>query len=552
MGATLLKRIAGKVFHSTHTEITRSCFKGRGKELTDGLFVPGSRLLQSVRRVWGIKPKGLVVVYNIKHLPLTGIMVPIAWQLLQNGYGVCFAEADTIIPPKTGISAFDRLNGSVSKGGGKFENDAEPKRHQDWVVNWRERVVSCGGVNYFSYFHERIAQKLRRYSADIDGDPDARSLFNELLTMSDVTLTFCERLATAAKGKPTRIAIMDSHFAPWGIIREWCARVGMEKNIHAVALSAAYENYFSNLGTHVASSLSVENMTAQPNVRAPFLGGARRFEQYLVSHPETLSFDPEVLAWVAQNRSRSDPSSEMTKAIGSSISAAKSSGGKVFVALGKVTVDFAAPGDSGLAHSDFVHWINDLIEKVVGTKNLLLIKPHPHELRAEIVGSGVQMLRDLVPAKLPENVVFLPHDAYSTHEVAPLADAAFVWNGTASVEFPVLGVPVFQASKWGIMDYPINGPKLLTSEAYREVLSGGTIPTFDEETRKRAFAFIRFMQSDDVAIPYRYVRRAAVNQSVGKNVLYPEDIERLTRHGDPYVAKAASRFFEAIPEYGAA
>ena len=139
----------------------------------------------------------------------------------------------------------------------------------------------------------------------------------------------------------------------------------------------------------------------------------------------------------------------------SKVDGVHAAGGKVFVALGKVSVDFAAPGDRGSVHEDFVTWMNDLVDTVAETGNVLLIKPHPHELREEIVVDGVQLLRDLVRPSLPPNVLFLEHDDFNTHELASFVDTAFLWNGTAALEFSVLGVPVVAASIWAARDYAV-------------------------------------------------------------------------------------------------
>ena len=101
---------------------------------------------------------------------------------------------------------------------------------------------------------------------------------------------------------------------------------------------------------------------------------------------------------------------------------------------------------TGASSDDFLAWADHLIGSVAGTDNLLLVKPHPHELRREIVVEGAQLLRDLVAAELSDNVLFLEHDAFNTHELAEIVDTAFLWNGTASLELSVLGVPVVPAS----------------------------------------------------------------------------------------------------------
>ncbi|WP_152529522.1 hypothetical protein [Aliihoeflea sp. 2WW] len=506
------------------------------------LYIDGSDYLKRVPPPKIDEQKGFCIAFNVAHDILSGVSLPIGLALRQRGYHFGAAAFATWEAP-AGVPEFDAVCSMLANDGSGLVNDPFTGFYHVWHVDWSAGTVECEGINYFPYFHERVSQKARRYSANILDDPESSKLFQMLLLRADRALKFCKMLIPlASKGLPIRILCMDSHFAPWGIPREWCNVVGRDFDIHVVALSAGYENYYSNLSTREAATLAVEDLTAHPDVRTPLLGGAERFKQFTSNFPDVLDFaDEEVFSWITQNRSKTVPSD--FSEIKDRILSVRSRGGKVFVAFGKVSIDFAAPGDGGLAHGDFVEWINHLIDGISKTDNLLLIKPHPHELREEIVMGGVQLLRDLVPADLPGNAVFLPHDGLNTHELAEIVDAAFLWNGTASVEFPVLGVPVFQASVWGPRDYPVGLDILETREAYERVLSGQSSVGVSEETRRKAAAFLRFMKSEYVSMPYRYVRRAAINDYIGPPRFYEEDLDDLLTEGDPIMDEIISRIF---------
>jgi hypothetical protein len=494
----------------------------------------------------GVDVKGFVVVYNMHNQVLTGLMVPMAGLLMEKGYPVKMVIAGSVVTPRTGIGAFDRLEGCIAPGGSNFVGKPQELAH-DWTIDWAAGVVEADGINYYTYFQERLARWADAYRTESIENPDVAEKFDELLRRSDVALSLCESVRDLAveQGKPVRIAIQESHFAPRGIIREWCHQVGGKHGVHAVALSVGYENYYSNLTSLEATTLAVEDLTAQPTVRQPFLGSLHRLEAALAEDP-ALDADPDeqVLSWIVQDRSQVALSSPGRVDVVGRVERARAAGGKVFVALGKVTVDFAAPGDRGFAHADFVDWVNHLVQAVAGTENQLLIKPHPHELREEIVNEGVQPLRDLVVPDLPENVVFLDHDAFNTHELADIVDVAFLWNGTAILEFSVLGVPVVPASVWAERDYPIGFEVLGTREEYEQVLRGARVLSVSPGATRRAAAMLRLMRSEHVAIPYAYVRRATTNVDVRAPWLDVQMLQKLAETPDPYVERAASRFFE--------
>ncbi len=511
------------------------------------LHVAANDHVRDVPAPRGQQVNGFVLLYNPGPPVLTGLMVPMVRPLSEQGYAVAAVAAGTLTTARTGIRELDRLQGLIVPDGTSLVGRPHPGLLQEWEVDWAAGLVAADGINFFAYFQERLAQKARRYRADPSTDPKTAARFDVLLQQADVALTFCKRLPALAEATslPVRVAIMDSHFAPQGIIREWCDRVGRRYGIHAVALSVGYENYYSNLGSLEATTLAVEDLTAQPELRQPFLGGPHRMRAALAEDP-ALDGEPDeqVMSWVCQDRSKVTLSSEVRDDVTERARQVRSSGGSVFVALGKVSVDFAAPGDRGFAHEDFVDWVHHLIEGVTGSGNLLLVKPHPHELREEIVGTGVQLLRELVPATLPENVLFLEHHSFNTHELAELVDAAFLWNGTASVELAVLGVPAVPASIWGPRDYPIGLPVLHSREEYLDVLRGQRTLELDPGTRRRSAVLLRLMRSDHVAMPFGYLRRPATNQRIGSLALDTDQLAALRETPDPYVLRAASRFFE--------
>lgn len=495
------------------------------------------------------EPRGFALIYNVANPVLPGLMVPIASSLMKQGYAVGAAVQGTLAKRPVEIAEFDDLQGSVGSDGFSFRGAvAGPDAFlHDWKIAWSEKTVEAGGVNFFAPFHERVSQKARRYRTDDLDDPKDKATFDIILRQSDVALAFCEALLPLARrGLPIRIIAMDVHFAPWGVLREWCAKIGRDLDIHTVSCSASYQNYFSNLTTSISTNLSVEDLTAQPTLRAPFLGGRHRFQRFLKERPEAYAAaDDEVLSWIRQDRSKTQDAGGVSRQSAlDRIEQAKTGGRPVFMLAGKVSIDFAAPGDRGHVFATYTDWLTGVMRIVSGTGALMLIKPHPHELREEIVVGGAQLMRDLLPVELPEEALFLDHSDFNTHDLVDHLDAVFIWNGTTSVELPAQGVPVICESIWAQHDYPVDNEILTSGEDYRRVLSGDRKLSVAPETRRLSASFLRFMKSDDVSIPFRYIKRAAYNKYAGPIVLYKEDLDRYATQGDAYVDKAASRVFE--------
>lgn len=492
-------------------------------------------------------PKGYVIVCDHGGPVLSGLMVPIGYELRKRGYQLCSMVAGRMPDPDDPYLA--EVSGMMRTDAFSFVDQVSrpDALTNNWTVDWDNGVVSARGINHYSTFLESMTRVARGHKPDLT-DATQLKTFEGLLRRSDLMLTLCLRARGIAKatGKPIRLATIDTHFAPWGVVRRWCELEGYKDDIQVIAVSTAYENYFSNLKSPLASTLAIENVTARPTVRHPFLGGEERFNAYLADITMTDAEIEAVKTHININRSMTSEADEAErKAVLYRIKTTKASGGKVFGVFGKVLIDFAAPDDRGHVFETFEDWINFLAREIAGTDNLLIIKPHPHEVRPEIVQSGCRALRTLLPAKLPNNVIYLGHTTFNSYELAERIDCAFVWNGTISVEFPVLKCPVVAESIWAERDYPIGNRVIRTEQEYVSILNGDANLVVSPEARRKAAAFLRFMGSTDVAIPFKYVKRGATNEDIGANQLYTDQIEALEANGDAWVSVAADRFFEA-------
>lgn len=488
-------------------------------------------------------PKGYVVVMDINHRILTGLMVPIAQALLKRQFTICSVMKERI--PKSSLPELAGISGAISHGTWHVDgNAAIGGLFNKWDIDWKREIVSTGGINYFPYFLERISKLSKKYRSDLTQHNEIK-VFNEVLRQADAAIVVCNRIVELSRStrKPIRIAAMDTHFAPWGVVRRWCSEVGAHHNIHFMALSSGYENYYSNLTTIEATTIAVEDLTRNPDLRHPFLGGKSRFDAYVREHPDSLQNMDTPLEWIRVNRSKTSSTDTLRHRTLEKVAEARREGRRVFAAYGKVLIDFAAPDDRGNVFDSFPDWVNGLIELASTNNSLLIIKPHPHEIREEIVLDGVQTLRDLLPRDLPPNVQFLNHNSFNSFELAELVDASFVWNGTICCEFPVINAPVAAESIWAPRDYPINLPRLMSMGDYEKAFSTPEIVRASEQTRALAAAYLQFLKSDEVMLPFHYLRRAGTNKAIGRNYLYHEKLERLEKDGDPIIDRVVDRFF---------
>jgi hypothetical protein len=186
-------------------------------------------------------------------------------------------------------------------------------------------------------------------------------------------------------------------------------------------------------------------------------------------------------------------------------------------------------------------WLNHTIDCVRGSDTLLLIKPHPHELRNEIATFLTERFLDLIEGEPPDNVATLGHDWFTIQEISEIIDLGAVYNGTTAIELGMLGLPVVLCSDFGPVDYPVGHPLPRDREHYRRMLRFEEPALAGADLQARSVAWLHYLASDEAAIDYRYHARGVTNRRIYPPWWFGDDIERYAREGDPNVRRIAER-----------
>lgn len=339
--------------------------------------------------------------------------------------------------------------------------------------------------------------------------------------------------------------------APYSIIRDFCINK-KDYRLGIISVTAAYESYFSNLGSKFAHTIAVTDLTLDPWVRAPFLPRRDRFERWYAANRDNEEYRRQAEAVFTVNRAGVE-GTDRERAILARIKAAKAQGRKIVCAFGKVPVDLCVPYDGGPAHADMADWITHTVEVCGGADNiLLLVKPHPHELRPEIALDLVEGFTDLIATEVKDNVMILGHRDINAHALAPHLDLAVLYNGSSGLELTAQGVPVMMCAHFGRLDYPVDLIYPESRAQYAAYLRAGAYRKPDAELRRRAAFMITYMGTGDVSFVNDYAFRPVTNDKIGVPRWKWEKVERLLREGDPEMARVARRIvgkFEG-PEKG--
>ena len=493
------------------------------------------------------QPKGVVFLSNTTCFNSFAMTAIIVAELRHHGYAV--VNLTEGMPPydKTGIDYIDKFIGILSSGAYSFKGKPNNNsvRYNDWIIDWKEKKLESGGVDCYQGLYERIMTYNRVFSVDIE-HPFEKAMFVSALTRVDRALDVCNMIYDTFKGKgmPVRFVSSNAHISNWCIYKNFCEVRGKEIDMHFINVNSAYQNYYTNLGIKYSTAIGLCDATQFPNLRMPFLARREQFDSWLAKGNTYKKHQGEIDEWLNKNRVNSKELPDEADALMNRLKMAKSEGKKVICLFGKIPFDMAVPYDGGPAHSDMKDWINHTIECAKETDNIFIIKPHPHELRSEIARIANETLWDLIEHTLPDNVIFLGHGWFNNQDLIPILDMGVLWNGTSSLELGARKIPVVMCAHFGRHDYPVDLIYPKDRVDYKNILCSKEKIELAPDLWEKCALLLKYMSTDEVAVPMEYTRRPATNDPIGPPVWYWDQVERYFREGDKYVSMLADRFFE--------
>lgn len=484
-------------------------------------------------------PKGVVFLSSHACFNTLAMMTPAIVELKKQGYAFINLTEGITVHQQTGIEYIDNLSGCISL-------DQSHKLHYDWYIDWDKKIVEAQGVNYYQGFYETLSCFSRRYFVDLNFSPVLNKQFKIKLSRADESLYIANQIFSqvVSRGLPAIIMSGNTHIAPYSIFRDF-SRAKNHPLLSFINCNVAYEAYFSNLGSKFANTMCVTDMTLYPTIRAPFMAREDQFNNWFERNQDNPEYIDKANSLLSLNRVGSITNDKELEII-SYLEEKKKQGKKIICAFGKVPVDLNVPFDGGPAHKDMADWITHTVQVCNQLPNdvILLVKPHPHELRPEIALDLVESFEDLIQCELGDNVRVLGHKDINGQALAPHLDLALLYNGSSGIEMTAQGIPVMMTSHFGKYDYPV---ELLYPEDrahYEQFIEALDYPVPALELRKKAAFLLCYLGTEEISIINQYSKRQLTNDSIGFPKWRMDKIKDFLENGDPKMELIADRITE--------
>jgi len=488
-------------------------------------------------------PKGVVFIASQTCFNTMAMMLPSLVELKKMGYAVINLTAGMIEKAPTGYKYLDDFEGIIPLS--LTLSGSVDDLKNSWEVDWKNKKVINNGVNYYQGFYEGLSVTVRRFHVDINNKNISDQFYANLLR-ADTCLYVCKKIYSEIVEKtnlPVTFISGNSHVTPYSIFRDFAMNKNHDR-LGYINCNVAYESYFSNVGSKFASTMAVTDMTLYPTVRAPFMARKDKFELWYDKNK-----DNEKYLKIAENQIKvnrvGNTSNKKELEIIKFLEEKKQQGKTIICAFGKVPVDLNVPYDGGPAHTDMADWITHTVEICNKSKDIiLLVKPHPHELKPEIALDLVESFHDLIDTEINDNVILLGHRDINGHSLAPYLDLAVLYNGSTALELTAQGIPVILTSYFGKFDYPLDLIYPSDRIQYEEYLLSCKYETPSLDTRKKSAFLLSYLGTDDVSTLNQYSLRQLTNDKIGIPKWNKELIEDFLLNGDLNMKKIANQIVE--------
>jgi len=325
----------------------------------------------------------------------------------------------------------------------RIENEAAPGTHNNWVIDYEGQKMETQGINFFPLIRNTLIAIYKKYNIDF-GDVSIRDHCQDLIATCDVLVYYFLLLKKYARdtGKKIRIIGWEGIYIPNSVFKVLCNHLVEGRDVEFVDLARGYKQYF---GHHFKDSfVSVANCT-HSNVYTRMTvttADLRELEEDdSIHHEELISSIDGVIA-----RQKESGAIDGRNEVVEKIEAYRRKGSNIFVLFAHLFYDTIIY-DSSPAFKDMCCWIRGTVRFFEDREGLLLLKPHPSEIRPEFPEKAPnETLASFVKGEIMSNNIVLVHPKmFTLKELSEYMTCGLIWRSSAALELTYLRTPTIIA-----------------------------------------------------------------------------------------------------------
>jgi len=378
-------------------------------------------------------------------------------------------------------------------------NQKKKTMYFDWEVDLKNEITKVKDIDFFPLMRTTLRAVLKRYNIDFT-NKNVISKSKEMIRSMDLLLQYLILLKKFSKEKNKEIKIIgwEYNYIPNGFFNISCKELMDNRDVEYIDISRGYKHYF---GGHTRQSyFSAVNLT-QSEFRnrnsiskKVVLKTIKNIDQNEIVKPINIVFN---------KAKKSRQISEEQKPIIYKCNRFLKDGKNVFVLFSHLFYDNPVY-DCTVAFKNMCDWINYTIKIFKNSKDLLLLKPHPKEIRLDIPEAEPnETLESYIGENFSsslENIVLLKPRTFNLYHLYPYISCGLIWKSSASNELLYLG-------KTCIISGPSPFKKALddlhyaqSKKHYESLIKNVNKLTVNDQQKLKIAAYIYALYNKDVEV----------------------------------------------------
>jgi len=315
----------------------------------------------------------------------------------------------------------------------------------NWVVEIENEKIEAEGINFFPIIRSTLRALQKRYNI-FYRDQNDQPVYLDLIRSCDLLLKYFLLLRDYAQhnNKKIRLVGWEANCIPNGVLKILCDRFAHNRGIEYIDLARGYVGYFGQhhfRESYITCSNLTKNKTSFGwSVLKQELEefDARNINLHKLSKPISNALEKDIYSEIPHNQ----------KKVTKTIEDYKSLGKRVFVLFAHLFYD-APLDDKSPAFNGMCNWLTETVKYFYGKEDLLLIKPHPAEIRKDEPQKipSEQLEPFLSDIELSENILLLEPRLFTVKDLSPYMSCGLIWSSSVAMELVILGIPCIIAGK---------------------------------------------------------------------------------------------------------
>lgn len=320
----------------------------------------------------------------------------------------------------------------------KTRNKMDKKLYFDWEVDLKNEITKVKDINFFPLTRTTLRAVFKRYNVDFT-DKNVISKSEEIIQSMDLLLQYLMLLKKFSKQKNIKIKIIgwEYNYIPNGFFNICCKELLDNRDVEYIDISRGYKHYFGSHTKHTyfsAVNLTQLKFRNRNSIsKKEVLDTLKNIDQNEIVKPINIVFN---------KAKKTRQITEEQKPIIHECNRFLKDGKNVFVLFSHLFYDNPIY-DYTDAFNNMCDWINYTIKIFKNSKDLLLLKPHPKEIRPDIPEAEPnETLDSYIKEKyssLPENIILLKPRTFNLYHLYPHISCGLIWKSSASNELTFLG-----------------------------------------------------------------------------------------------------------------